>query len=285
MGTAEGRVTPLAQSYAYCRGVARSRARNFYYSFVLLDTQRRDSLCAIYAFMRQCDDLSDDPGSNATALAMWRAALAGALRGNSSPDPLWPGFLDTVDRYQIPHRYFYDMIDGVTSDLGPVRMKDFDELYQYCYRVASVAGLSLTHIFGRRDPGALDLAEKCGIAFQLTNIIRDVKEDAALGRVYLPREDMDRLGVSDEDLRGDCASDALRRLLRFEASRASRYYEESRPLIAMVDRECQSSLWALIEIYSKLLRKIEAKKFNVMAGRIRLSTAAKLAILARAAIR
>jgi len=282
MGAAEGRVSATTASYAHCRAVARTRARNFYYAFVLLDRQRRDSLCAIYAFMRHCDDLSDDAGATAAALDAWRDALVRSLNGTPPPDPLWPAFLDTVERSSIPHAYFHDMIHGVASDLGPVRMNSFDELYRYCYRVASVAGLSLTHIFGRRDPEALGLAEKCGIAFQLTNIIRDVKEDAAAGRVYLPREDMDRLGVTDADLNSECASDALRRLLRFEASRAARYYEESRPLIRMVDRECQASLWALIEIYSKLLARIEARKFNVMAGRIRLPAAAKLAILARA---
>jgi phytoene synthase len=265
-------MSSLEASYAHCRRVARTQARNFYYSFVLLDKQRRDAMCAIYTFMRFCDDLSDGP-ETATRAAMeqWRAELDAALSGNYGPNPCWPAFHDTVQRYNIPHRYFHELIDGVSSDLEPRRIQTWEELYRYCYQVASVVGLTITHIFGFESPRALELAEKCGVAFQLTNIIRDVKEDQELGRCYLPEED--RLRFSD-----------LRELLAFEASRAKEFYRDSAPLVAMVDRQSRASLWALIEIYQCLLLRIEQSSYDVMNRRIRLSTLDKLSIIARAAV-
>jgi 15-cis-phytoene synthase len=262
----------LEQSYEYCRTVARTQAKNFYYSFVLLSRPQRDAMCAIYAFMRYCDDLSDGPeaAKDERVMDRWRSELDEALtRRVFGANACWPAFVDAVERYRIPHRYFHDMIDGVSSDLVPRRIETFDELYRYCYQVASVVGLTITHVFGFDSPEALVLAEKCGIAFQLTNIIRDVKEDAEFGRVYLPREDRERFPD-------------LRDLLAFEASRAKRYYAESAPLVQMVHRESRASLWALIEIYRRLLEKIEASGFDVMRGRIRLTTGEKLRVVARA---
>jgi len=269
-------MTSLDESYAYCRGVARTKARNFYYSFLLLSQAQRNSMCAIYAFMRQCDDLSDNPDAgSAQSMAAWRAELAAALEGRYGPHPCWPAFHDTVERYGIPRQYFYEMIDGVSSDLGPRDVQTFDELYRYCYQVASVVGLTIVHIFGMK-PGpesrrALELAEKCGVAFQLTNIIRDVKEDQERGRTYLPREDRERYPE-------------LRDLLAFEASRARAYYRESEPLLDLVDPPSRSSLWALIEIYRRLLDRIEQSGFDVLSRRIRLSAAEKVMIIARAAL-
>lgn len=264
----------LEASYAHCRAVARTQAKNFYYSFVLLSKPQRDAMCAIYAFMRYCDDLSDGPeaAKDQRVMDRWRSDLDDALtRRVFGENPCWPAFVDAVERYRIPHQYFHDMIDGVSSDLEPRHIETFDELYRYCYQVASVVGLTITHVFGFDSPQALVLAEKCGIAFQLTNIIRDVKEDEELGRCYLPLEDRTRFPV-------------LRDLLAFEAGRAKQYYAESAPLVGMVRPESRASLWALIEIYRRLLRKIEASNFDVMRGRIRLSTPEKLRIVARAMV-
>ena len=174
------------------------------------------------------------------------------------------------------------MIDGVSSDLQPRALQTFDELYQYCYRVASVVGLTIVHIFGFESPRALELAEKCGIAFQLTNIIRDVKEDSGLGRVYLPAEDLVRFGVDRTELSGGQESDRFRELLRFEGQRARAYYQESLPLIGLVHRSCQSSMWALIEIYFRLLSRIEQANYAVLQSRIRLSSREKIGILLQA---
>jgi phytoene synthase len=271
-------MTSLAKSYTYCRRITRARAKNFYYSFILLSTEQRNAMCAMYAFMRFCDDLSDEPGATAAAMQNWRASLERALNGHLDDHPLWPAFQDAVQRYRIPHDYFFKMIEGVQSDLTPREIHTFDDLYQYCYRVASVVGLTTFHIFGFSDLQALDLAEKCGIAFQLTNILRDVREDAELGRVYLPTEDLQRFEVRPDELLGTERSDRFLRLMEFEADRARRFYDQSRPLIGLVDTRSRSSLWVLITIYSRLLDKIRTSNYDVLQRRISLSTWEKVRI-------
>jgi phytoene synthase len=270
-------------SYAFCEGVARSQAKNFYLTFLLLSRDQRRAMCAIYAFMRYCDDLSDDAGiaDRATAIADWSDDLKAALAGNPPANPIWPAFSDAVARYKIPHEYFHDMIAGVSSDLEPRTIETFDQLYQYCYQVASVVGLTIIHIFGFDSPQALKLAEKCGIAFQLTNILRDVREDAENGRIYWPKEDLQRFGVSALDLRGRSVTPALKEMLAFEAHRARTYYEESAPLVSMVHPGSRPSLRALIGIYSRLLDKIVSADYEVLSQRIRIPTAEKLWILLR----
>ncbi|HEV3329838.1 MAG TPA: phytoene/squalene synthase family protein [Bryobacteraceae bacterium] len=277
-------MTDLAQSYDYCRRVARSRAKNFYYSFLLLSAHQRKSMCAIYAFMRYCDDLSDEPGANRAAIDVWRQEMEEALQGRFSQHPVWPAFHDTVQRFAIPHEYFREMIGGVASDLEPREVQTFDELYRYCYQVASVVGLTILHIFGFDTPAALPLAEKCGVAFQLTNILRDIHEDAGLGRVYLPAEDLRRFGVTSEDLRAGNRNESFLRLMRFEAVRARAYYDESLPLLDLVERRSRPSLWALITIYSRLLERIEAANFDVFSRRVRLSSLEKSWILVKALV-
>jgi phytoene synthase len=279
----------VAESYAFCEGLARRQAKNFYYSFLLLDRDRRLAMCAIYAFMRYCDDLSDDEGiaDRRGAIGRWRQDLEAALAGRAPDNALWPAFTDAVARYKIPHQYFFDMIEGVTSDLGLLeenaarRIRTFDELYDYCYHVASVVGLTIIHIFGFEDPAALELAEKCGIAFQLTNILRDVKEDAGKDRVYLPEEDLTRFEVSPQDLRGPQRSARLRNLLEFEALRAREYYVQSAPLLALIHPGSRPSLRALIAIYSRLLEGIVASNYDVFSRRIRVPTWEKIWILVR----
>jgi 15-cis-phytoene synthase len=274
----------LEDSYAHCRAVARKRAKNFYYSFVLLDADRKNAMCAVYAFMRYCDDLSDEPGATRTAMDRWREALSEAFAGRPDANPAWPAFLDSVERYRIPHHYFEEMIEGVASDLEPRAIGAFDELYRYCYRVASVVGLTTIHIFGFTSPDAIPLAEKCGIAFQLTNILRDVREDAQLGRVYLPREDLDRFGVSVDEMKRGCRTGQFGRLMEFEIDRARRYYCESAPLLKLIQPKARPSLWALIAIYSSLLDRIAEAHYDVLTRRISLSPAEKIWIVLRAAL-
>jgi phytoene synthase len=274
----------LEESQAHCRAVAKSRAKNFYYSFVLLSTEKKNAMCAMYAFMRYCDDLSDEPGATRSAMDRWREALADALQGKPDSSPVWPAFLDAVQRYRIPHQYFYEMIEGVASDLAPRTFQKFEELYQYCYRVASVVGLTTIHIFGFDSPDALLLAEKCGIAFQLTNILRDIREDADLGRVYWPTEDLNRFGVSMVDLKQGRRTDAFDRFMEFEISRAQNYYQESAPLTGMVHKDSRASLRALIAIYSGLLEKIAESPSDVLVRRISLPTIEKLWIVLQSAV-
>lgn len=274
------RAVGLEASYAFSRRIARTRARNFYYSFLLLSREQRDAMCAIYAFMRYCDDISEGEGASLEAIERWRRDLDLALQGQYGENLLWPAFHDTVERYRIPREYFHQMIEGVSSDLQPKQLQTFDELYRYCYQVASVVGLTIIHIFGFDSPEALVLAEKCGIAFQLTNILRDVREDQQNGRIYIPLEDIRKFGA-------DLATHDERfvRLMSFEAARARAYYDESRPLIALVHPRSRPSLWALIEIYRRLLGRIERSNFDVLEKRIRVPTWEKLSILASAALR
>src|ERR1019366_2379421 len=274
----------LGESYAHCRAVAKARARNFYYSFILLTPEKKNAMCAVYAFMRYCDDLSDEPGATRTAIDRWRDALTEALAGRPDDNPTWPAFLDSVARYSIPHEYFYEMIEGVASDLTPRTIDTFDDLYQYCYRVSSVVGLTTIHIFGFTSPEAIPLAEKCGVAFQLTNILRDVREDAGLGRVYLPSEDLVRYGVSVDDLTNARRTEQFGRLMEFETDRARRYYRESTPLLDLIESKSRPSLWALIAIYSRLLDHLVESKYDVLTRRISLSSLEKTWIVLRAAL-
>lgn len=271
----------VEQSYAHCEAVARERARNFYYSFLLLPKEKRRAMCAVYAFMRRCDDLSDGEGASAGALAEWAEDLDRVLAGGEAGDPVWPAFADTVRRYRIPAHLFHEMIEGVGSDFDRAQVETFDDLYRYCYLVASVVGLTIIHIFGFSDPRAGELAEKCGIAFQLTNILRDVREDFEQNRIYLPRQERERFGVE----RLDWPSPQLDELLRFHGARARRYFEEARPLLGLVDADSRPALWALMEIYRRLLERIEKSGYDVLTRRIRLGTPEKLIILAQARFR
>ena len=265
----------VQKSYQYCREVARTRARNFYYSFVLLPSTQRDAMCAMYAFMRYCDDLSDEPGATRAAIECWREDLNSALKGRFTGHPVWPAFHDAVNAYGIRHHYFHEIINGVESDLEARVFHSFADLYGYCYQVASVVGMTTIHIFGFDSPQALPLAEKCGIAFQLTNILRDIREDVERGRIYLPAEDLERFGVSREDLEHGNRNRRFLDLMRFETERARAYYAESKPLIGMVHARSRPSLRALIAIYSGLLDRIEQSEYDVFSKRVRLSAIEK----------
>jgi squalene synthase HpnC len=289
-------------SYDACHQIARSAHSSFYPAFFLLPKQKRDGIVALYAFMRLIDDVSDEEGDVAAkqrGLAKWRAALDEAVTGQSqifdgnavSPLPagylegeceVLPALVDTMERYQMPARYLHDLISGAEMDLTIQSYPTFDRLREYCYRVAGTVGLTCTHIFGFKDPRALDLAEKLGLAFQLTNIIRDVHEDYNLGRVYLPDEDLVRYNVSPEDFGRSEATLGVRELLRFEAERAWQNYEEGSELLDLIDADSRGTLWLLVHTYSALLARIESLDFAVFAERVRLSKPEKMLFIARA---
>jgi phytoene synthase len=277
----------LEQSFAHCRRVAKTRARNFYYSFVLLSREQKDAMCAVYAFMRYADDIGDegDPPIEVRrkALAEWRAALTQALAGDVGDDPILPAFQATVERYKIPHEYFFDLIDGVESDLEVQHYETFEQTYGYCYRVASVVGMTIIHIYGFEDERALELAEKCGIGFQLTNILRDIPEDAGMGRVYLPAEDLARFGLTQAELGGEDQPERFAEFMAFEWERARSYYEEAAPLLGMVCPASRPALWAMMAIYYGILRRIQSQGYDVYATRPRLSALEKSWIVVRAA--
>jgi phytoene synthase len=274
----------LEQSYALSEKITRRTAKNFYYSFLVLPREKRRAMCAIYAFMRRSDDIADSAANRAVALEglrRWRSEVSAAFAGNNTPEPTLPALVDTVSRYQIPENYFHELLDGTEMDQTNTRFETFDELYRYCYRVASVVGLIVLPIFGFKDKKALEPAEACGIAFQLTNILRDVKEDAQMGRIYLPLEDLRRFGVEERDIMSSHATPQFLELMKFEAARAHEYYQKAEPLLAMIDRDSRGTLAVMVGIYGGILRKIERRNFAVFNEKIRLSTVEKLSIVAK----
>jgi squalene synthase HpnC len=283
----------VAASYEECHRVSKAARSNFYYAFFLLPKSRRDGIVALYAFMRLIDDVADegdDLAAKQRGLANWRAALDAVVtnsdRAASSLPPgaagVLPALVDTMRRYNMPARYLHDLISGAEMDLTVRTYPTFDRLREYCYRVAGTVGLTCTHVFGFTDPRALDLAEKLGLAFQLTNIIRDVGDDYALGRVYLPEEDLERYGVCAEDFGRSEATLGVRELLRFEADRAWQCYEEGAELLGLIDTESRGTLWLLARTYSALLARIESLDFAVFGQRVRLSRAEKMLFIAQA---
>ncbi len=285
----------VQRSYDYCREIAKSRARNFYYSFIVLPPERRRAMCAVYAFMRHCDDVVDEETGEAdkkTGLNACRETLDdayGAPPAESDEAPaegggLLPAFRDTVRRFDIPRAYFDAIIDGAEMDLTVTRYATFEDLYQYCYRVASAVGLVCIHIFGFNGKEAKRYAESCGIAFQLTNILRDIREDAGMGRIYLPQEDLDAFGYPEEDLRHGILNDTFRRLMVFQVERARSYYDKALPLLPLVRSSSRACLAAMIGIYRACLEEIPRRQYDVYSRRISLSAGKKLAITARALI-
>ena len=274
----------LIESYRFCSDLSRKQARNFYWSFRLLPRDRRRSMCALYAVMRHTDDIADEPGpvdAKRSALDNWREGLDRALDGDLSLS--WPGLpaiADTVRRHAIPRRYLHEVIDGCRMDLEPSPFPTFADLYGYCYRVASAVGLCCLHIWGFRSEGGLAerLAERCGVALQLTNILRDVPEDARAGRIYLPGEDLDRFGVGFEELIAPRPAPHVRSLLEFEGRRAYDYYAEALPLARLVAPVGRPVLRAIVGIYKALLDEIARRDYDVLGGRVSLPTWRKAAI-------
>jgi 15-cis-phytoene synthase len=273
----------LEASYRDCEDIA--RASNFYRGFRLLPRKKRQALSAIYAFMRQCDDISDSEGSTESKrqqFVRWRAAFDRSMQGDD-PHPLTLGALrDTVQRFEIPISCFYKLIDGTEMDLTRNCYSTFEELYSYCYHVASIVGLICLHIFGFRDSRAKECAEACGIAFQLTNILRDIKEDLQRQRIYLPLEDLHRFSYTQEDLRREVQDERFRALMVFEAERAQDYYDRAHPLVGMLERDSRSAFWAMFESYRSILRNIARHDYNVLRQRIGLNSRDKLRIVVEA---
>jgi phytoene synthase len=281
-------------AYAACRAIAKREAKNFYYAFVALPEARRNAICAIYAFMRQADDLADDESLSRVErrrrLDAWQAHWRGMCHGGDSSDPVFLAVRDAVERFAIPLNLLDELVDGVTMDLKPDANDEpdtyatFDDLYRYCYLVASVVGLVCIRIFGYHDQRAEMLAEETGIAFQLTNILRDVAEDAERNRVYLPLEDLAAHGVSLDGLLhrvpGAPPTAEERALLAEIAGRAEKFYASAQALLPLIDRESRPALWVLVRIYHALLKRIERADYDVFSRRARVPMMEKLGILA-----
>ena len=292
-----GNPLQLRAAYSVCRHIARSAAKNFYYGFLALPRNKRNAISAVYAFMRRADDISDDPSlppqQRREKLVEWVDALRRVAGGERTDDPVLFALADSQKRYNIPLDLLEKLVQGTAMDVpeqpGPktegavphLQYETFEQLYDYCYHVASVVGLVCIRIFGYRDPRAEKLAEQTGVAFQLTNILRDVREDAQLGRVYLPREDFGRFGLDVRAMTNGSAPQALRPVLEFEALRAREFYRAAEELLPLIDEDSRPALWTLVEIYSRLLDRIIARNYDVFSEKVRLSTAEKLSVLGK----
>jgi 15-cis-phytoene synthase len=285
----------LVMAYSVCRGITRTAAKNFYYAFLVLPRRKREALCAVYAFMRRCDDIADDTSLSVAdrqqRLDTWLDALHRAQQGQPTDDAILLALTDAQRRYAIPAGLLDEVAQGTAMDVQgaeaqPVpgcgrHYNTFAELQQYCYRVASVVGLVCIHVFGYRDPQAEPLAERCGLAFQMTNIIRDVKEDASMGRVYIPEEDLARFQLSVSDVLNTPDPERLRAVLAFEAERARECYAAGDELIPYISEDSQPALWVLVNIYRRLLEKIAAKQYDVFTAKVALSRWEKTRVLAK----
>jgi 15-cis-phytoene synthase len=299
----------LDAAYKKCTEIARRQAKNFYYAFLALPKPKRDAICAVYAFMRHADDISDDESlsidDRRAQLASWLADWHSAAAGEPTDDPVFMALADAQIRFRIPFEVLDQLVQGTAMDLEPpapesaatvdaaqprpyndyTTFATFDDLRRYCYYVASVVGLVCIRIFGYSDPRAEALAEDTGIAFQLTNILRDVREDAERGRIYLPLDELDRFGVRVENLAvlrdGTHMTLNQRELLESLAKRAEDYYKSGLALIPLIDADSRPALWVLVTIYHDLLQRIESRGYDVFSERVRVPIYKRLIILFR----
>ncbi len=278
-----GNAVALAEDYARCAAVTRQASSNFYYAFMLLPIERRRALYAVYAFCRFVDDIADDDSvpDPASLLARWRDELSNVFAGIPTR-AVSRALAENITRFNIPRRYFDEVIDGVEMDLSRRCYETFDELGLYCRRVASAVGLICIEIFGYVNPSTRIYAEKLGLAFQLTNIIRDVREDAERGRIYLPLEDLRRFGVTESELLKGAYNDRFRALMAFESERARDFYRAAALALPPEDRPSMLAAEAMRLIYSALLEQIVRSGYRVFDRRHRLSTPRKLYLVGRA---
>jgi 15-cis-phytoene synthase len=287
----------IAEAYAVCRNIARQQAKNFYYAFRVLPQHKSDAMCAVYAFMRRADDISDDESISISdrraIMRQWLEAWRAARNGAPTDDPVFLALNHTQKTFNIPDSLLEELVQGTSMDLEPQpatatglqTYATFDDLYRYCYLVASVVGLVCIRIFGYTDSRAEKLAEETGVAFQLTNILRDVKEDIERGRVYLPLDLLDEFGVTLKRLEavshGAPINTQERAMLHTLGTRAEQYYASAQQLLTLIDRDSRAALWVLVRIYHELLHKISKANNDVFSQRVQVPTPEKFWILAQ----
>ena len=274
----------LASSFSYCEKLARREAGNFYHAFRLLPRPERRAMCALYAFMRVTDDLIDGPAPSAvkkTTLAAWRNQFESALAGQYH-HAVHPALFHVLNHYHVPRGYIDAVLDGVEMDLCSTNYATFAELYKYCYRVASAVGLACIHVWGASTDEAKAHAERAGIAFQLTNILRDLLEDARRNRIYLPAEDLERFGYSADQILAQDYNEPFRSLMRFEVERAHSYYLAAEPLAALLPAPGRAVFRVMHKTYRGVLEAIERRNYNVLHERVRVSGWRKLLLVAEA---
>ncbi len=279
----------LEKAYQHCDEIARQRARNFYPAFRILPKSRRLALSAFYAFCSLSDDIADDSyGLTAEEklekLNKWRSTLDSCL-GGEADSPLFIALKDTIRRYELPQKPFYDLLDGIEMDFNVRKYQTFDELEDYCRKVASSVGLVSVRIFGCSNDGADEYAETLGIAFQLTNIIRDVSEDLQHKRIYLPQEDMRRFSYSDADLRDQIYDQRFVALMQYQYERAISYFQRARPELAGAQAKNLLTAEIMKDIYYHTLQVVKRQNFDVFSKRISISKSKMITAIAAALLR
>ena len=273
----------MESAYETCRNITRREAKNFYYAFLTLPAAKRRAIYVAYAFCRHCDDSVDEEISadaKLKALAELQTNLNRAYAGEASI-PLYVALADVAQNYNIPQDYFQEIILGVQSDLVKTRFQNFEELKKYCYGVASVVGLICLQIFGYEDDDAQRYAVDLGMAMQLTNIIRDIREDFDMGRIYLPQDELDQYGYTEEDLENGVQNEAFLKLMKFQSQRAREYFDQGFKLLPFLSRRSRACPAVLGALYSKVLDRIEDSNYDVLESRVALSKPEKLAITAK----
>lgn len=280
----------LEIAYDYCQRVARKQAKNFYYAFRTLPILKRRAIYATYAFCRMCDDIADEDmpiDEKRRQFSETRNLLTESLRrtgsevGNDALPPEFAALSDATAAFGIPHHYYTQVIEGVESDLVKTRFENFEELKAYCYQVASVVGLICIEVFGYEDEAAREYAIDMGIAMQLTNILRDIKEDAERDRIYIPLDEMARFGYSEDDLKQGIIDERFRSLMALQVNRARDYYQRSQKLFPLIDAGARACPKVLHLAYRSILDRIDAQGYDVFSQRIGLSTFEKLMITGR----
>jgi phytoene synthase len=273
----------VAEAYRECADITRRSGSSFASAFWMLPKPKRNALHAIYAFCRLADDIADDPkitGDRTALLARWREELDDAFRGRAQ-HAVGVAISDAVKSFQLPEPVFLDLLAGVEFDLTEGPIETFDDLRLYCYRVASTVGLLVVRILGFENPRSLEFAEELGIAVQLTNVLRDVGDDASTGRIYLPKDELERFGVSTESILAGEKTDELRLLLSFCAKRAASYYERAEQLLPDEDRRSLRPATAMGRIYRALLKELIEREFPCFEQPVRLSKPRRVAIAAK----
>ena len=271
----------LSNAYEECRLITKREAKNFYYAFLTLPAAKRRAIYAAYAFCRHCDDAVDEVASlddKQAALLQLTARLDEAYRGRPE-GPVFTALVHTARTYEIPQSHFQDVINGVEMDLTNNRYRTYEDLRLYCYRVASVVGLICLQIFGYSHSKAKDYAIDLGLAMQLTNILRDVQEDLARDRIYLPLEELHRFGYSEQELKSEVRNDAQRNLIAFQVERAQALFHSGAKLLPYLSPRSRACPAVLAAIYTRILRRIASNDYNVFGGRISLSGPKKLLVM------
>ena len=277
-------------AFEYARKITAHYSKSFYFSAQMLPSEKRWATFALYGFCRHCDNLIDTPRQR-TATEILREIqrlteeLHIAYNTGESQDPILRPFILVAKAYNIPIAYPLDLLNGVAMDVQQARYKTFEELSLFCYRVAAVVGLMMTSVLGYKDERAFGYAKKLGIAMQLTNILRDVKEDKERGRLYIPQTDLVQFSVTEQDIFSEKMTPQLRALMKFQIERADLYYTESMPGIALLKTESQYAIYSAAKIYRGILRKIEERNYNPFLSRVFVPSTQKIKILLHEGLR